>query len=191
MKVFLERVHPDDRERVNGLIDGSYQNRTPLDFYHRIVRSDGTIRTLHARGEVTTDEANNPIRMVGTGLDVTELVEAEEEIRKLNAGLEQRVHERTAELETTLRRLRETQNQLVLREKMASLGNLVAGVAHEINNPMGAVKSASDVSRRCAQQLKEIIKQGSSAQTILDSRRFQNGNKTAYGKCRDRSRGKR
>jgi PAS domain S-box-containing protein len=117
---FLERVHPDDRERVRGLVDGSYQNRTPLDFYHRIVRPDGTICTLHAHGEVTTDEANNPIRMVGTGLDVTELVKAEEEIRKLNAELEQRVSERTAELESTLRRLKESQNQLMLREKMAS-----------------------------------------------------------------------
>ena len=170
---FLDRIHPDDRERVRGLVDGSYQNRTPLDFYHRIVRSDGTICTLHAHGEVTTDEANNPIRMVGTALDVTELVKAEEEIRKLNAELEQRVQERTAELESTLQRLKETQNQLVLREKMASLGNLVAGVAHEINNPMAAVKSASDVSRRCAQQLKEIIEQGSSAQVILDNRHFQ------------------
>ena len=153
---FVERVHPDDRERVRGLVDASYRDRTPLDFYHRIVRPDGTIRTLHGRGEVVTDEANNPIRMVGTGLDVTELVKAEAEIRKLNAELEQRVRERTAKLESTLRQLREAQNQLVLREKMASLGDLVAGVAHEINNPMGAVRSASDVSRRCVEQLKEI-----------------------------------
>ena len=64
---FLERVHPDDRERVRGLVDTSYQNLTPLEFYHRIVRPDGTIRTLQGRGEVITDEANNPIRMVGTG----------------------------------------------------------------------------------------------------------------------------
>ena len=170
---FLERIHPDDRERVSSLVDTSYQNLTPLEFYHRIVRPDGTIRTLQGRGEVITDEANNPIRMVGTGLDVTELVKAEEEIRKLNVELEQRVHERTAELETTLLRLKETQNQLVLREKMASLGNLVAGVAHEINNPMGAVRSASDVSRRCVEQLKEIIEQENSAQAILDNRRFQ------------------
>ena len=170
---FLERVHPDDRERVGDLVGASYQNHAPLDFYHRIVRSDGTIRTLHGRGEVITDEANNPIRMVGTGLDVTELVKAEEEIRKLNVELEQRVHERTAELESTLRQLKETQNQLVLREKMASLGNLVAGVAHEINNPLGAVRSASDVTRRCVERLKEIIEQGGTAQAILDNMHFQ------------------
>ncbi len=172
-EAFLERIHPDDRERVGGLIDGSYQNRTPLDFYHRIVRPDGTIRTLHGRGEVVTDEANNPIRMVGTGLDVTELVKAEEEVRKLNAELEQRVHERTAELESTLRRLKETQNQLVLREKMASLGNLVAGVAHEVNTPIGAIHSTADVTRRCIEKIKGILKSSQTLQELKSSDQLQ------------------
>lgn len=57
--------------------------------------------------------------------------------------------EENIELEETLRELRETQQQLVLQEKMASLGNLVAGVAHEINNPIGVVNSSADVINRC------------------------------------------
>ena len=111
--------------------------------------------------------------MVGTALDVTAAKEAEEEIRKLNAELEQRVRERTTELETTLRELKETQTQLILREKMASLGNLVAGVAHEINNPTGAVRSAADVSNRCLDRLEEVITQGDSTGSIVDNLHFQ------------------
>jgi signal transduction histidine kinase len=52
------------------------------------------------------------------------------------------------ELEDALRQLRDAQQQLVMKEKLASLGNLVAGVAHEINNPIGAVHSAAEVSNR-------------------------------------------
>ena len=170
---FLERVHPDDRERVNGLVDSAYQNQTPLDFYHRVVCPDGSVRTLHGRGEIVTDQQGSAIRIVGTALDVSAIKEAEEEIRNLNAELEQRVRERTAELEATLRQLQETQNQLILREKMASLGNLVAGVAHEINNPTGAVRSASDVSNRCLDRLEEVITQGDSTGSIVGNLRFQ------------------
>lgn len=49
--------------------------------------------------------------------------------------------------------LRDTQDQLFLQEKMASLGSLVAGVAHEINNPIGAVNSAVDVAGRCVERI--------------------------------------
>jgi len=57
------------------------------------------------------------------------------------------------ELEESLRQLQEAQAQLILQEKMASLGAMVAGVAHEINNPIGAVHSAVDVSRRCIDRI--------------------------------------
>ena len=61
--------------------------------------------------------------------------------------------EKSQELETAYQELQEAQAQLILQEKMASLGTMVAGVAHEINNPIGAVHSAVDVSRRCIERI--------------------------------------
>ncbi|MEW5978417.1 MAG: ATP-binding protein [Acidobacteriota bacterium] len=86
-----------------------------------------------------------------------------EEVRKLNAGLEDQVLERTQELRRkheelarAYEDLRETQLQLVRSEKMASLGLLVAGVAHEINTPLGAINSSSDTLRRGVAKLKSL-----------------------------------
>ncbi|MFM2049155.1 MAG: hypothetical protein RI955_1703 [Bacteroidota bacterium] len=67
--------------------------------------------------------------------------ENEKIIREQNVLLEQKVNERTSELNQTLEDLKHTQKQLLLNEKMASLGQLMAGIAHEINNPINFVSS--------------------------------------------------
>jgi PAS domain S-box-containing protein len=69
--------------------------------------------------------------------DVTAQHRNEENILQLNATLEQRVQERTQELSATLEQLTAAQSELVRAEKMSALGSLVAGIAHELNTPIG------------------------------------------------------
>jgi signal transduction histidine kinase len=86
-----------------------------------------------------------------------ELAEAHERLKQLNETLELRVRERTKELEQANRELRETQAQLVQSGKMASLGMLVAGIAHEINTPVGAINATQDTLRRAVGKLKKAL----------------------------------
>ena len=71
------------------------------------------------------------------------------------------VTEETSELESTNRELRETQAALLHSDKMASLGNLLAGVAHEINTPIGSINSNSDVALRALEKLREALDKAS------------------------------
>jgi two-component system, NtrC family, sensor kinase len=70
------------------------------------------------------------------------LNEANTALQAANEGLEQRVQERTSELSQALKQLEESQAMLVQTEKMSSLGQMVAGVAHEINTPLAYVKNS-------------------------------------------------
>lgn len=70
--------------------------------------------------------------------------ELREKDKRMNALL-QEVQRKNEELQATLAELKETQTQLVQSEKMASLGQLVAGIAHELNTPAGAIKAASEI----------------------------------------------
>ncbi|MBE9050416.1 HAMP domain-containing protein [Nostocales cyanobacterium LEGE 11386] len=74
--------------------------------------------------------------------------ERTQELELARQNLEQRVEERTQELQKTLQDLKETQGQLIQTEKMSSLGEMVAGIAHEINNPVnfiyGNIQCAND-----------------------------------------------
>jgi PAS domain S-box-containing protein len=80
----LVGVHPDDRARVKGLIAAGFEaRRNPvLDAAYRIIRPDGTVRILHARGELTI-EKDRPARICGACQDVTELKEAEAALSRL------------------------------------------------------------------------------------------------------------
>jgi signal transduction histidine kinase len=90
--------------------------------------------------------ANDEIGRVTEGFNdmVSSLAEKNASIHELAQGLELKVQERTRELTAALSEKEATQAQLVQSEKMASLGQLVAGIAHEINNPVGYIYANTD-----------------------------------------------
>ncbi len=78
---YLERVHPDDRDRVSATIAAALADPGSFQFDERIVRPDGVIRTLASRGQVFTDAGGRPGRMVGICQDVTEARSSERALR--------------------------------------------------------------------------------------------------------------
>jgi signal transduction histidine kinase len=118
----------------------------PLRTRERIV---GVVQVLNRRGGPFT-QADQRLLEALAGMGGVAVENA-----RLYESLEQKVEERTAELSRTLRELRDTQTQLVQSEKMAALGGLVAGVAHEINTPLAAVTSNTDLLGRALARLRE------------------------------------
>ncbi|HQU71689.1 MAG: hypothetical protein KDI06_12605 [Calditrichaeota bacterium] len=96
-----------------------------------------------------------------------------------SANLEQQIRERTRDLDEknrmvagTLAELTDTQNQLVMREKMASLGGLVAGVAHEINTPIGAVNSSVQTVVTCLERVGKMLDKAVDIQELRGDPQF-------------------
>lgn len=124
-----------------------------FEWVHR--RRDGTV--FDAEVSLNRFLENEDVVVFGIVRDISERKQREREIQELNATLEQRVADRTAELQATLERLKRTQHELLQSEKLASLGALVAGVAHELNTPIGNAVTVSssllDAHRRFSGQV--------------------------------------
>ncbi len=91
-EMYLHGVHEDDRDRVGELIDGALRDGQAFAFEHRIVRPDGEQRTLQSQGRIDVGSDGKPVRMFGTGLDITDRKRAElieREIAELRARRQQ------------------------------------------------------------------------------------------------------
>jgi signal transduction histidine kinase/response regulator of citrate/malate metabolism len=82
---------------------------------------------------------------------------ARDQLQQANQTLEQRVQERTQALSDTLEKLQTTQEQIIAQEKLASLGALTAGIAHEIKNPLNFINNFADLNREIAAELQEEL----------------------------------
>jgi PAS domain S-box-containing protein len=156
-KGWKKGVHPDDLEWVQEAMRERISAWEPYHLQFRVRRHDGDFRWVLNSAVPRRTGNGGYVGYINVAMDITDRILFEEEIQKLNVSLERKVQERTDELrrayddlvktnndlETALRTLGDTQQQLVLSEKLAALGQLAAGMAHELNTPLGAIMSSN------------------------------------------------
>ncbi len=98
----------------------------------KIITKDGKVSWAQSTKSPLKDNNGEIIGTFGITRDITALKQAEDKLKEKNK-----------QLEDTIEELSKTQNKLVFAEKMAALGSLIGGIAHEINTPLGAIKASS------------------------------------------------
>jgi PAS domain S-box-containing protein len=145
-RTLLDLPHADDAAWVDQTIREAIANHKPYALEYRIYHGDGSIHWIYEKGQALYDENGEPIWADGVWLDITERKQAE---LMLNQSKE------TAE--SALYELQQLQTQLVQAEKMSSLGQLVAGVAHEINNPVNFIQGNLTYATEYTQDLFDLL----------------------------------
>ncbi|MBE9094010.1 PAS domain S-box protein [Tychonema sp. LEGE 07203] len=149
-------IHPEDLPQVlehhssfAGSEDGEIR-----EIEYRMRAANGEWFWMQTRDTIFSRNAEGqPQVIIGFALDITTRKQAEEALRQSEA----RERERAGELESALQSLRSTQAQLVQTEKMSSLGQLVAGIAHEINNPVNFIHANINYLKEYTQQLLGLV----------------------------------
>ncbi|MFA6010673.1 MAG: transporter substrate-binding domain-containing protein [Desulfobacteraceae bacterium] len=118
-----KRLHPDDLEKTIQLLKASQDPPwPPYEAEFRLRHKDDTYRWILATGNIEFDEQNNPIRMMGSHVDITERMRADEEKSSLETQLQQ-------------------------AQKMESVGRLAGGVAHDFNNMLSVIIGHAEIAQ--------------------------------------------
>jgi len=153
--------HPDDAEHLNSSFMAHLEHGFPFDVEARMLRKDGRWCWVQTRGKIVErNEEGRPLRVVGTNVDISVRKEAEEQLIQ-----------RTDDLERTLVELRQAQSRLIQSEKKASLGQMAAGLAHELNNPIGALRASTDVMARAEGKLDGLLAEVECLKIVRDDER--------------------
>ncbi|TAG92181.1 MAG: PAS domain S-box protein [Oscillatoriales cyanobacterium] len=149
-------VNPEDLPLAQAALKAHLLGETLLyEVEFRMLTKSGEWKWILAQAKVMErDDLGNPLRMTGTHIDISDRKQAELALRIS----EQREREKAQQLKQTLKELKGTQTQLIQAEKMSSIGQMVAGVAHEINNPISFIYGNINPAARYADDLVKVIK---------------------------------
>lgn len=128
--IFLNSLHPDDRQRTNEAVERSIKLQQDYDIEYRTIWPDGTLHWLAAKGNCVYDAMGQPIRMLGVVLDITERKRTEEELQQTTQdliSLNQELTEATA----------------ILQERNQELDQFVYIVSHDLKAPLRAISNLS------------------------------------------------
>lgn len=149
VELVLERTHPDDRARVQRTIDQAREDKKALDFEHRLLMPDETIKDVHVVGHPIFDRSGDFVEFMGTVIDVTRRRRAEEE-----------------------------RQALAYAQRITTMGQLTASIAHEVNQPIAGIIVNAQLALSCAdvqppdlgeirQALGRIVRDGTRAGDIV------------------------
>ncbi|BDA68310.1 hypothetical protein CAL7716_024760 [Calothrix sp. PCC 7716] len=119
---WVERIHPEDLPQVQQAWQSAHCNKSFYEIEHRLMDADGNYRYMQTRAVPVFSEDGNVREWISAITDISTRKQAEAEL-----------------LKRAIQKLADTQVQLIQNEKMSSLRQLVAGVAHEINNPVSFI----------------------------------------------------
>ncbi len=159
VELVLQRVHPEDRALWQQTIDRASHDRKDFDHDYRLLMPDDSVKYLHVVAHALSDESGS-IEFVGAVTDITAAKQAEERIRQNE------------------RELRTVQAELAHVTRVATVGEMTASIAHEVNQPLAAVVTNASACLRwlaaqppemeeARQALGRIVKDGNRAGEVL------------------------
>jgi PAS domain S-box-containing protein len=161
----LDLVVPEERQRGQETLARFGQGETVRSDVYRLSRKDGSIYPAAISATLIQDAAGQPQAVLNVVRDITEQ-------RRMEKALEQQ----NLELELRMGELRRTQAQLIQAAKMAAVGELAAGIAHELNTPLNSVLGSSellleraDLEGRDRERLESIVRQARKASDIIQN----------------------